>query len=156
MNFRKTLRGLLLLCLLLPAGAFAANSVLSGSFDGSEPKTAPLPGTCGGTDPLGYLQAGSFQVAVSGLYTVQDAYNIIGVDVSALIYAGSFDVNAPLSNLVTPNGVDVADEVNLNAGTNYILVAQQWCTNPERVWVNRQGAWAVALSGPGEVTSDLK
>ena len=110
MSFRIALRGLLYLCLFLPAAAFAGTAVLSGSFDGSEPKTAPLPGTCLGTDPLGYQQAGSFQVSVSGLYAILDAYNIIGVDISALIYSGSFDVNAPLANLVTPDGVDVATD----------------------------------------------
>jgi hypothetical protein len=142
--------------MLAPTAVFAANSVLSGVFDGSEMKTAPLPGTCGGSDSLGYLQAGSFKVSVSGLYTISEAYNVIGVDVSALVYSGSFNVNSPLANLVTVDGVDVAASVNLNAGTNYILVVQHWCTNPERVWVNRQGRWAVAFSGPGTVTSDLK
>jgi hypothetical protein len=157
MSFRNALIGLLFLCILAPTAVFAANSVLSGAFDGSEMKTAPLPGTClWNTDPLGYLQAGSFKVSVSGLYTISDAYQALGVDVSALIYSGSFNVNAPLTNLVTVNGVDVVDEVNLNAGTNYILVVQHYCTNDIWRWTNREGVWAVALGGPGTVTSDLK
>jgi len=155
MSFRYALKVLMFLSMMTPAVALAAHSVLSGAFDGSEMKTAPLPGTCGGTEPLGYLQAGSFKVTVSGLYTLSEAYNVIGVDVSALVYSGSFNVNAPLINLVTPDGVDIVADVYLNAGTNYILVVQHWCTNPERVWVNREGTWAVALSGPGTVTSDL-
>lgn len=157
MNFRNTLKGLWILCMMLPVAAFASNSVLSGAFDGSEMKTAPLPGTCGGTDPLGYLQAGSFQVSVSGVYTISDAYNVIGVDISALVYRGSFNVNSPLTNLVTLDGADFFASVDLNAGTNYILVVQQYCdTNFSKTWLNREGAWAVALSGPGTVTSDLK
>jgi hypothetical protein len=157
MSFHNALKVLLFLCMLAPTAAFAANSVLSGVFDGSEMKTAPLPGTCGGTNPLGYLQAGSFKVSVSGQYTILDAYNVIGVDISALVYSGSFNVNSPLTNLVTVDGGDDASAVNLIAGTNYILVVQQWCSNSDnREWVNRQGAWAVALSGPGTVTSDLK
>ena len=97
MNFRNALKGLLFICLLLPAGAFAANSVLSGTFDGSESKLRSLPGTCFGyvedeDDPnrrLGYQEAGTFQVSVSGVYSVLEAYNSIGVDISALIYSGS-------------------------------------------------------------------
>jgi len=157
MNFRKTLSGLLLLCMLAPTAAFAANSVLSGVFDGSEMKTAPLPGTCPWDNaPLGYLQAGSFTVSVSGEYTISDAYNVVGVDISALVYSGSFNVNSPATNLVTPDGADFAANVNLTAGTNYILVVQHYCTNDPRQWINRQGVWAVALTGPGTVTSALK
>lgn len=149
--------GCLIACLiLLPTGVFAANSVLSGVFDGSEPTTAPLPGTCEGPDPLGYQQAGSFTVSSTGTYTVSEAFQFIGVDISALIYSGSFNPNSPQTNLVTPNGVDLAEQVTLNSGTNYILVVQLYCTNDDRVWVNRQGAWAVAISGPGTVTSSLK
>jgi hypothetical protein len=156
MSISKILGCLVVTCVLLPTSAFATNSVLSGIFDGSESKTAPLPGTCGGTDPLGFQQAGSFTVSASGTYTVTEAYNVIGVDISALIYSGSFNVNNPLANLVTPIGVDSAELVSLNSGTTYILVVQQWCTNPARSWVNRQGAWAIALSGPGSVASSLK
>lgn len=156
MNIHKWMACLLFTCLILPTEVFAANAVLSGVFDGSEPKTAPLPGTCGGTDLLGYQEAGSFTVSASGAYDVIEAYNVIGVDVSALIYSGSFNVNAPLTNLVTPDGVDSATQVNLTAGTNYVLVVQQWCSNANRVWVNRQGAWAVAFAGPGTLTSSLK
>jgi hypothetical protein len=143
-------------CMMLPPGAFAANSVLSGVFDGSEPKISPLPGTCGGSDPLAYLQAGEFQVSVSGTYTAIDAYNVIGVDVSALIYSGSFNPDFPQVNLVTLFGVDIAETVDLTVGVNYVLVVQQWCTNPDRVWVNRQGAWSIAFAGPGEVLSAEK
>jgi hypothetical protein len=156
MNFRSVLGCLLFACMSLPTGVFAANSMLSGVFDGSEATLAPLPGTCLGSDPLGYQQAGTFTVSTSGTYEVIEAYNVIGLDVSALIYSGSFNPNSPLSNLVTTNGVDSSEQVNLTAGTTYVLVVQQWCTNPSRVWVNHQGAWAVAFSGPGTVTSSLK
>ena len=160
MEWKMNLRGLLwsLLCTLtfLPSSAFAVNSVLSGEFDGSEPKIESLPGTCFADEPLGYLQAGSFQVSASGNYYVTDAYNVIGVDISALIYSGSFDPNLPLANLVTPNGVDIAAAVNLSAGVSYVLVVQHWCSNPDRTWVNMEGAWSVTITGPGNVTSDLK
>jgi len=36
--------------------------------------------------------------------------------------------------------------VELNAGADYTLVVQHWCEN-------REGAWAVTLSGPGSATS---
>ncbi|MFC1696391.1 hypothetical protein ACFL1C_09790 [Pseudomonadota bacterium] len=154
---RSNLIGIFLFTLMFfSSSVFAVNSVLSGVFDGSEQKTAALPGTCLTEEPLGYLEAGTFQVSASGTYFVVEAYNFIGVDVSALIYADNFDPNFPQANLVTPDGVDVADLAVLSAGVTYILVVQQWCTNPDRIWVNREGAWSVTLTGPGNVTSDLK
>ena len=102
---------------------------------------------------LAYQQVGTFQVSASGLYTIVDAYNLFGVDVSAVIYVDSFDPSSPATNLVTPDGVDVAEVITLNAGVNYVLVVQVYCGNPDRVWINQQGAWAVTFSGPGDVTS---
>ena len=138
---------------LFPLSALALNSVISGIFDGSEPRIAPLPGTCGGTEPLGYQEVGVFQVSESGDYTMSDPYNLIGVDISANVYENNFDPDNPGNNLVTPDGVDSSEQVDLIAGVNYVLVVQLWCGNPDRVWVNRQGAWAVTYSGPGAVTS---
>ena len=154
---RSNLIGIFLFTLMFfSSSVFAVNSVLSGVFDGSEQKTAALPGTCLTEEPLGYLEAGTFQVSASGTYFVVEAYNFIGVDVSALIYADNFDPNFPQANLVTPDGVDVADLAVLSAGVTYTLVVQHYCTNPDRYWVNREGAWSVTLTGPGDVTSDLK
>ncbi|MBT8047463.1 MAG: hypothetical protein HKN57_13715 [Xanthomonadales bacterium] len=138
----------------LSPGAFAANAVLSGIFDGSEAKLAPLPGTCGGDEALGYQETGPFQVSATGVYTILDAYYEIGVSVSALIYENSFDPQSPLANLVTPEGIGIVGTVNLAAGVNYVLVVQQFCTNQGRQWINPEGNWAVAFSGPGEVSSD--
>jgi hypothetical protein len=156
MRFRFKLIGFVTLLTIFPISAQAANSVLSGIFDGSEPKTAPLPGTCGGTEPLGYQQAGDFTVSTSGEYTVTDPYNFMGVDISANIYLNSWDPANPQNNLVTLDGVDEAESVSLIAGSDYVLVVQLWCTNRDRNWVNRQGAWAATFSGPGNVTSANK
>jgi hypothetical protein len=134
----------------------AVNSVVSGVFDGSEQKIVPLPGTCGGSDPLGYQDVGEFRVSVSGDYTVSDAYYEIGNDISANIYIGSWDPNNPSNNLVTPNGIDFAQRVSLDAGSTYVLVVQVFCGQFYRQWINRQGAWAVNFAGPGEVTSDAR
>lgn len=154
MNYVIRMLGLVCFLLMFSGSAHAVNSLLSGTFDGSESKIAPLPGTCGETEPLGYQEAGTFQVSVTGAYTVMDVYDVVGVDVSALIYLGSFNPNNPSNNLITPEGVDIVESVNLNAGTNYVLVVQHWCGNEPRTWVNFQGAWTVSFSGPGEVTSD--
>jgi hypothetical protein len=86
------------------------------------------------------------QVSASGSYSVVDAFNNLGVDVTALLYSGSFNPNAPQSNLLTAGGIDEWDEVGLSSGTNYVLVVQHWC-------FNREGAWAVTFSGPGSVNS---
>ena len=77
--------GLVLAGLLVaPTQAFAANSVLSNVFDGAELRTDPLPGSCGGDRQLGYQDTGTFQVAASGEYLVADAFNLNGLDVTAL------------------------------------------------------------------------
>lgn len=147
---------MLFLGLLLPLNVSATNSMLSGVFDGSELTAPPLPGTCGGTEPLGYLQAGTFQVSATGLYTITDAFHFYhGVDISALVYSNNFSINTPLTNLVTPEGVDDTADVILNSGTTYVLVVAQYCWNFGREWIDREGAWAVAISGPGDVTSSL-
>lgn len=133
--------------LMAPGQVFAANSVLSAVFDGSEMRTDPLPGSCGGSRQLSYQDAGTFQVAADGTYLIFDAFNLNGVDVTALIYEGAFDPNSPGTNLLTPNGVDTYDFVELLGGVSYRLVVQQWCSNQE-------GAWAVTFSGPGNVNAD--
>jgi hypothetical protein len=142
--------------LALPASAVAASSVLTGTFDGSEPKTGALPGTCDTSDAIGYQKVDSFQVSSSGVYTVTDVFDFFGVDIVGEIYEGSFDPGSPFTNLVTPIGVDILEDVNLNAGTNYVLVVQHYCVNPDRVWINREGAWAMTFSGPGEASSVAK
>ena len=133
--------------ILIPSQAFAANAVLSDVFDGSEMRTDPLPGSCGGDSQLSYQDAGTFSVAADGTYLVADAFNLNGVDVTALIYDGPFDPANPGNNLLTPTGIDTFEFVDLVGGASYRLVVQQWCSN-------REGAWAVTFSGPGSVTSD--
>lgn len=132
----------------LPGTLAAANTVLAGVFDGSEPRIAPLPGTCPRPPAaLAYQVVTPFQVTASGEYYVVDALQYSGVDVSALIYSGSFNPNSPLTNLLTPDGIDTDGFVALSSGTNYVLVVQHWCDN-------REGAWSVTFSGPGDVTSN--
>lgn len=126
--------------------ALAVNTVLSGEFDGSEPATAELPGNCGGSGELAYRVTAPWQVTASGSYTLSDANSFTVVDVTALVYRGAFDPEAPLANLETPEGVDIADVVDLSAGVSYVLVVQSWC-------VDREGAWTVTFSGPGAVNS---
>lgn len=137
-----------LAAVLAPGSALAVDSVLSDVFDGSEPATGNLPGSCSVPQQLPYQQV-TFQVAASGDYDVFDAFNFNGVDVTALIYTGSFDPGNPQANLITPNGVDVTAEVALTSGVDYVLVVQQWCGN-------REGAWAVTFAGPGSVTSTAR
>ncbi len=136
-----------LLFLLAPLSSWAVNTVLSNVFDGTEAKTSPLPGSCGGDGLLAYQASTTFQVSASGSYLVVDAFNVNGVDVTALIYQGGFDPANPQNNLVTLTGVDGSEFVDLTAGVPYTLVVQQWCQN----FV--EGAWSVTFSGPGSVTS---
>ena len=60
----------------LPGTLWAANTVLSGVFDGSEARIAPLPGTCPGAGALGYRAISNVQVTASGSYTLVDAFNL--------------------------------------------------------------------------------
>ena len=136
-----------LAALALPVTAAATNTVLSGVFDGSEMARAGLPGGCGAGGTLKYQVVTPVQVSASGEYYIFDVYNFYDGDVTAMLYNGAFNPNAPLANTVTPNGIDYDDVVNLTAGTSYTLVVQHWCTNTE-------GAWALTFSGPGEVSSN--
>ena len=153
MQFRNWMYCAAIAAACLPGSLWAANTVLSGVFDGSEAQTAPLPGTCGMSAPLGYQVVSQVQVTASGDYYVVDALQYFGpdvpagVDVSALVYAGSFNPAAPQNNLVTSGGIDTDGIATLTAGTNYTLVVQHWCRN-------REGAWALTFSGPGAVTSN--
>ena len=70
---------LLTALLVLPGLAQAANSVVAGTFDGTEAKSAPLPGTCGGSDPLAYQVVDTLRVSVTGDYTVFDALWLDGI-----------------------------------------------------------------------------
>jgi hypothetical protein len=134
--------------IMIPSQAFAANAVLSDVFDGSEMKTDPLPDSCGGDRQLAYQDTVTFEVSVSGEYQIFDAFNFNGVDVTALIYSDKFDPSNPDNNLVTPDGIDYVGSVELDGGVSYNLVVQRWCSNVT------EGAWAITISGPGNVISD--
>lgn len=144
-----------LVCSLIPVTpAWAVGSVLSGMFDGSEPAIEPLVGSECTQTPMGYRQS-DFEVSAGGTYHFKNAFghsifnspDRYGVGVTVSVYQGSFDVSDPGQNLVASSGADAgADQVVLAAGTSYVLVVQQWC------WPD-EGAWAVAFTGPGNVSS---
>jgi len=146
MTIRIGILSFCLMSLALPGVAMANNTVLSGVFHGSEASLAALPGTCDGAPSLQYQVISNVQVGSTGTYVVADVWNVNAGDISALIYNGAFNPNNPQANLLTTNGIDIADAVDLTAGNNYTLVVQHWCQNGV-------GAWAVAFSGPGNVTS---
>lgn len=146
---RMVCAGMAFLALLVsPVAALASNSVLAGVFDGSEDAMAAMPGTCSDGLTLGYQDAGTFEVSASGEYIVQDVIDYEGADVVVLIYDGPFDPESPASNLVTQPGIDFYDFIQLVAGRQYRMVVQHYCFKNE-------GAWAVAFSGPGNVSSPL-
>lgn len=156
----KSVNIALVVVFLAQAGpALAANTVLSGRFDGTEAKAAPFYGVCDAKDPLAYKDTGTLLVSASGTYSVLDVlflegakYN--GVDLTILLYSGAFDPASPSVSLLRPNAdgsgvpfaVDTAGSYDLEAGRPYRLVVQQAC-------VNEEGAWAVSFTGPGTVDS---
>jgi hypothetical protein len=136
--------------LFLAGNAFGDNTVVSGTFDGSESSTSGLPGSCSASQQLNYQVMEQLQVSTSGTYAVKDAlsFNLFeGVDINANLFQGPFNPEAWEANLITPGGIDDGEKVELNAGTAYTLVVQHYCKNLE-------GAWAVTFSGPGSVSSD--
>jgi len=134
------------LCLLLLSATAWAVDVLSGTFDGSEPKIDVLPEGCDSIFQLPYQQT-NFEVSVSGEYWLADVHNFTQRDITAYIYQGSFNPQNPSANFV--EDVDRADTAQLSAGIDYVLVVQNWCRPGE-------GAWAVTFAGPGTVTSSSK
>jgi hypothetical protein len=131
-----------LFLLTLPITASAINQTYSDMFDGTEPRIAGLPGNCGTTVPLAYKMY-TFESIVDGTWSFSDAYLVSGVNVNALIYNGVFDPESPQTGLMTPNGINFFDTVQLSPG-EYTLVIQQQCENQE-------GAWAVTSSGPDDL-----
>jgi hypothetical protein len=132
------------------ASAFASGSVLSGKFDGTEAVIDPLWSSACEATRLAYQQT-AFEVSASGSYYFNDAFGSLrqvgGLDVTALVYEGSFNAAAPGQNLVASADVDYpASEVTLTAGITYTLVVQLACA-PSK------GVWAVMFAGPGRVES---
>lgn len=147
MDFRRLVAAALYLWLLHSLPALAGNHVLTGDFDGSEPSAGGLPGTCATAGLLPYKVIQPVRVSAGGLYTVVDAFHFEGIDVIVHVYQDGFSPSNPSSGLLTPGGIDLSGSVQLQASVDYTLVVQHWCAA-------REGAWAVTLSGPGEVTSD--
>jgi len=131
--------------LMAPVSAVAEESVLGGIFLGNEAKMANQTKACDQSPQLPYQQV-LFQVSATGSYNVSDAFHSNGVNVIALVYKDSFNPANPQANLAFANPIDISLNVNLTVGTNYYLVVQSWCFEPE-------GAWSVAIHGPGNVTS---
>lgn len=142
MNFYLMLT---LLALFFSSPVFANHVTLSGFFDGTELQLEPFNGTCDNPEnSLGYQELGPIQVSSTGLYDITDAGDRVAVDVVSRIYEGSFDPKNIESNIVGTS-IDIAEQVSLDTGKNYIVVIQHWC-------INRAGAYGVAISGPGDIT----
>lgn len=150
-GLRRKMLSALIPLLLAPGAVWGADAVLSGVFDGSDPKTANLPGNCSTPMQLPFQQV-LFQVTANGTYNLFDAFNFNGIDVMALVYQGAFNPANPQQNLLTPDGVDDFASINLTTGTQYRLVVQKWCQIRDAA----EGAWAVTFAGPGDVNSSAK
>lgn len=141
--------------------AWGKTTVLAGMFDGSEPAIARVPGAvssmpatlCPST-ALPY-RTSQFTVTASGTYM---AYSGLPVWANAPaltigIYEGSFQPQQPLLNRVgfwqDSSTVTSAPQAQLVSGKSYELVVQRVCERGE-------GAWAVAVVGPGNAqTGDV-
>lgn len=135
--------------------AWAEFSVLAGTFYGTEPTSHGLHGLClNDPDDNPYIASTTFTVNQSGQYRIASAQYGIGVDVWFAIYTGAFNPNNPAAGRLAQQTRQAWDfdepvTVNLQSGTNYRLVVSPWCS-PDR------GAWTLAFTGPGRVTSGAR
>lgn len=141
----KSLHGLAALALIAICQPLpAAHVTLSAEWDGAEPAIPPLPETCAGAGQLGYRSFGAIRVSRSGRYHLADASDALPGNLVAAVYEGDFDPSNPNDNRIAV--YDRGGTVELDAGQNYVVVVQHWCVN------TAPAAFAVALSGPGDVT----
>ncbi len=137
----------LTICLFGSASLRAENTVLSGMFDGSEPHINALQSSYCSKGPSGYRQT-NFTVSETGNYTVSDVFSNLeysgGLNVSPYVYESSFSPATPELHAKYSSGEGY---YSFNKDDTYVLVVQDKCGNEE-------GAWAVALSGPGSVGSN--
>ena len=130
---------------------WGATSVIAGMFDGAEATIPPVPDSrCTGEsmpyrESLFTVSAGGAYMAYSGLPNWANAPAL-----SISIYSDAFEPESPLTNLVgfwrDVSSVLAAPTARLDPGQTYRLVVRQECES-------REGAWAVALVGPGTAQS---
>ena len=131
--------------------ARGSTSVLAGMFDGAEPAVPPVPGSRCTDESMPYRES-LFTVSAAGAYMAYSGLpnwaNAPALSIS--IYRDAFEPELPLANLVgfwrDKSSVGAAHTVRLEAGEAYRLVVRQECEA-------REGAWAVALVGPGTAQS---
>jgi hypothetical protein len=129
-------------------------TTFSGTLDNTDPQfgrpTGTTPGACNLTTPADHFYDElTFTVDVTGTYTL--AATGPG-DLYGLLYEGTFDPANPCANFVTANddgngGLDPLINVNLVAGTTYILVTSTFGGN-----VQSDYTWT--FSGPGNLLAN--
>jgi len=130
---------------------WASTSVLGGMFDGAEPVLSPVPGSLCSGGLMPYRES-QFTVSASGAYMAYSGLpSWAGAPaLSISVYRGAFEPASPLVNRVgfwrDESAARPAPEAQLEQGQAYRLVVQQHCDG-------REGAWAVALVGPGTAQS---
>ncbi len=147
--------GLLIAALGISQPSAAANSVLAGNFEGSEPVLDVVwPRYMDGLQFA--TRQISFTVSVSGSYRLEDVYEHWyfhlegnqGLDVIDALYQGNFDPQNPALNRLGPNQYGAWPR-QLEAGVEYTLVLQKTSQNPK-------GVWTLVINGPGEVNSTAR
>jgi len=143
-----------LLCLLFGLGsaaAHAASTVLTGDFDGSEALAPSLFGYCP-EQSLQY-QVHQFKVEVSGDYQMNELRPYLDGSLwpyfHARVYARKFDPGAPDRRVAPYAYMGWFLGYQLTEGVTYLMVVQRYC-DP-----GVDGHWAVALTGPGALRTDL-
>jgi len=128
-----------------------STSVLAGIFNGAEAAGPNVPGGYCPGDRVPYRDS-QFTVSAPGVYVAYSGLPdwVNAPELSISIYHGAFEPESPLTNLVWfwrgDGSVRAAPRVQLEPEQSYQLVVRQDCEV-------REGAWAVAVVGPGTAQS---
>lgn len=125
-----SLRACVLASLFLAAAfspaSFADTQIFTGTLDANSPTAPPLEGgrpECG--NQLPYMVSGPVQASNSEAFAFFDADFIWGVQMCVGLYSGSFNPADVSQNRIA--AVDGSFQANLQAGQDYVIVAQPLC-----------------------------
>ena len=124
MKKRIGILGVLLAGFVFSSVTHAGNAIMSGEIFADDP-LAPGPSFCGSGQSYPHHLVGPIRVSSNGTYFVVDGslslafYTGVGLDTTASVYQGSYDINNPNANLVAV--LDDLDEVVLNSGDGLLF-----------------------------------
>ena len=114
-----------LLVLSVSGAALAAPQVYTDTLSVNDPTAEAIEGGRPECGQIVYRSSAPFQVSESGNFNVFDAHSIWGTALCVGIYNGSFNPANVAQNRIA--AFDGAQQINLQAGQDYVAVAQPLC-----------------------------